>query len=197
MVVWSDSVDDIIPSCLDLEGRLLKLVWKARHGSTYNGSSTNLNNTLSRHSMFGMSGSATASRMSLGMRKPTGTNTDIELTEKNSMAELTSPNEMSSSMTMAKEKELEAGGVTGPAPRPTKILASIYIGIAVALSTCKSFPFKFRFSLFPRLWIPLSLVSLAATTTTTTTTILFLFPLCLSRHHVRCHGPKARQCLPA
>ncbi|KAG8841497.1 hypothetical protein FRC20_005007, partial [Serendipita sp. 405] len=37
MVVWSDSVDDIIPSTLDLEGRLLKLVWKARHrvpGST-------------------------------------------------------------------------------------------------------------------------------------------------------------------
>ncbi|PVF94594.1 hypothetical protein CPB86DRAFT_776587 [Serendipita vermifera] len=131
MVVWSDSVDDIIPSCLDLEGRLLKLVWKARHGSTMNGSSTNLN-TLSRASMFGIGGSAAASRMSLGMRKPTGTTTDIELTEKNSMADLNSGNEMSSTKEI---KELEAGGATGPAPRPTKILAAIYIGIAVALST--------------------------------------------------------------
>lgn len=120
MVVWSDSVDDIISSTLDLEGRLLKLVWKARHG----GSTSGLNaNTFSRASMFG-----SASRMSLnGQRKSLGP--DIELTEKVSVADQT-PDTLS-----AKDKELEAG-YNAPVPRPTRVYAAIYVGIAVALAVC-------------------------------------------------------------
>lgn len=121
MVVWSDSVDDIISSTLDLEGRLLKLVWKFR-----NGASTPGPNSLSRASMFG-----SASRMSLGGRKATGT--DIELTEKNSIADHTDDASAS-----AKETQLEEGAVKA-APRPTRLFASIYIGIAVALATCKCY----------------------------------------------------------
>jgi hypothetical protein len=121
MVVWSDSVDDIISSTLDLEGRLLKLVWRFR-----NGASTPAPNSLSRASMFG-----SASRMSLsGHRKNTGT--DIELTEKHSIADHTD------NTSITKEKELEEGA-TEAAPRPTRIFAPIYIGIAVALATCALF----------------------------------------------------------
>jgi hypothetical protein len=119
MVVWSDSVDDIISSTLDLEGRLLKLVWRFRNGT----STPALNSSLSRASMFG-----SASRMSLsGHRKNTGI--DIELTEKHSVADHTD------NTSITKEKELEEGA-TEPAPRPTRIFTSIYIGIAVALATC-------------------------------------------------------------
>lgn len=123
MVVWSDSVDDIISSTLDLESRLLKLVWKGRHG----GSSTALNintNTLSRASMLG-----SASRMSLNNAQRKSLGPEIELTEKVSAVDQT-PDELS-----AKDKELEAGYST-PAPRPTRVFAAIYVGIAVALAIC-------------------------------------------------------------
>jgi hypothetical protein len=121
MVVWSDSVDDIISSTLDLEGRLLKLVWKFRNGAT-----TPALNSLSKASMFG-----STSRTSLGgHRRNTGT--DIELAEKNSLADHT---DNTSTTKEPKEKELEEGA-TKAAPRPTRIFASIYVGIAVALATC-------------------------------------------------------------
>jgi hypothetical protein len=123
MVIWSDSVDDIISSTLDLEGRLLKLVWRGRNGGS--SSALNLNaNTFSRASMLGSS-----SRMSLNAaRKSLGP--DIELTEKVSVVDPT-PDNLS-----AKDKELEAGA-HAPAPRPTRVFAAIYIGIAVALSVCR------------------------------------------------------------
>jgi hypothetical protein len=55
---------------------------------------------------------------------------DIELTEKTS-ASVTGEMEARS----VKDKELESGVYT-PTPRPTRIFAAVYIGIAVALSTC-------------------------------------------------------------
>jgi hypothetical protein len=126
MVVGSDSVDDIISSTLDLEGRLLKLVWKARHAPP--GSTPALHKSASRTSMFG-----NASRMSFNAtRKNIGT--DIELTEKAS-GSIVGDMEARS----VKEQELESGVYT-PTPRPTRIFASIYIGIAVALSTCTWLP---------------------------------------------------------
>lgn len=79
--------------------------------------------------MFG-----SASRMSLNAtRKNAGT--DIELTEKAS-GSIAGDMEARS----LKEKELESGVCT-PIPRPTRIFAAIYIGIAVALSTCTWLPF--------------------------------------------------------
>ncbi|CCA68526.1 hypothetical protein PIIN_02390 [Serendipita indica DSM 11827] len=121
MIVWSDSVDNIVASTLDLESRLLKLVWKSRNGATNTTSLTPLSGT----SAF----ASTPSRMSLSAtRKNTiMTGTDIELTEKAaSMAD-------NHDVISLKEKELEAGAK--PAPRPTRTFAAIYIGIAVALST--------------------------------------------------------------
>jgi hypothetical protein len=61
-------------------------------------------------------------------RKNAGT--DIELTEKASG---------DTEVRSVKEQELESGVYT-PIPRPTRIFAAIYIGIAVALSTCAWLP---------------------------------------------------------
>lgn len=73
--------------------------------------------------------------MSLTKTKSVGN--DIELAEKGgvtiSMAEY--PDLTPDTLGDTKEKELE-NGVAKPTPRPTRIYASIYVGIAVALSTC-------------------------------------------------------------
>lgn len=118
MIVWSDTVDDIIPATLDIEGRLLKLVWKQRPGSATPGAA----GSLSRTSMFG-----SASRMSLARTKAG----DIELAEKGSAGEAGTPDSASD-----REKELEEGAAK-PAPRPTRILMPIYIGLATALTACE------------------------------------------------------------
>lgn len=33
LVVWSDSIDTIIPTCHDFEERLIKLLWRSRPGA--------------------------------------------------------------------------------------------------------------------------------------------------------------------
>lgn len=34
MIVWSDSIDSIIPTCRDFEERLIKLLWRSRPNAT-------------------------------------------------------------------------------------------------------------------------------------------------------------------
>lgn len=117
MVVWSDAVGDIISSVLDVEARLLKLVWKQRPGAA-------TPNSLLRASVF-----ASMSHSSLPNKKVG----DIELTEKDPMGNLDVPSRGPSSVT--KDKELEEG--VKLIPRPTRILAPIYVGLATALSACE------------------------------------------------------------
>ena len=113
IVVWSDAVDDIISSVLDIEARLLKLVWKQRPGAATPGS-------LTRASVF-----PSQSRTSLAIKKLA----DIELAEKS--VDASSPDVLS----VTKDRELEQG--LKVIPRPTRILAPIYIGLATALSACE------------------------------------------------------------
>ena len=114
MVVWSDVVDDITASVLDTEARLLKLVWMQRPGAASPGPA---------------SGFGSQSRTSLTNKKVG----DIELLEKGSTGGIGVPSPDTLSVT--KEKELEEGlKVT---PRPIRILAPVYIGLATALSTCE------------------------------------------------------------
>ncbi len=114
IVVWSDAVDDIISSVLDIEARLLKLVWKQRPGAATPGS-------LTRASVF-----PSQSRSSLVIKKLA----DIELAEKS--VDISSPDVLSS---VTKDRELEQG--LKVIPRPTRVLAPIYIGLATALSACE------------------------------------------------------------
>jgi len=116
MVVWSDTVDDIISSVLDVEARLLKLVWKERPGS--------MTGPLIRASVSGLRPHSSLPN------KPVG---DIELTEKGPMGSLVVPSQ--ESLNVTKDKGLEEGAKV--TPRPTRIIAPIYIGLATALSACK------------------------------------------------------------
>ena len=117
MVVWSDAVGDIISSVLDVEARLLKLVWKQRPGAA-------TPNSLIRASVLG-----SQSYSSLANKKVS----DIELTEKDPTGNLPVPSPDTSTVT--KDKELEEG--VKRIPRPTRILAPIYIGLSIALSACE------------------------------------------------------------
>ena len=123
LVVWSDTVNDIISSVLDIEARLLKLVWKERPGAASPG-------PLNRASVFGSQSHTSLTNKKAG---------DIELLEKGPTGSIDVPSPDTLSVT--KEKELEEGlKVT---PRPTRILAPIYIGLATALSAC-GLPFTTR-----------------------------------------------------
>lgn len=107
---------------------------------------------------------------------------DIELAEKTSASEVT-PETVGT-----KEKDIEAG-TQKPTPRPTKVLAAIYIGMAVALSTCTlpSLPSAIAISfLFA---VPLSIIPLTINFFLTLTFFGGVFFFVYSLRWFWCQGP--------
>jgi hypothetical protein len=141
LVVWADRIDDIIPSCNDFEQRLIKLVWRERPSTLQTtlpsgspGSSTRLglNSSSTRLPL-----SASATRLPLtGSRSsfaPTAFGNvpppDIEARFKESEGH-------GSDIEKASLSTVD-GKPFGPVSRPTRIYASVYIGLATALAACE------------------------------------------------------------
>lgn len=130
MVIWADNFDNIIPLCRDLEEKLIKLIWRYRHltsSATTAPSSTNIVSAI---------GSAT----SFEEKDPVLT----EKEQKNSRSKSSpkssrwgwnwraSPEKRSA---QANEHDVEKEGSSGsPGPRPLRLYAPFYCGLATGLS---------------------------------------------------------------
>lgn len=140
MVIWADNFDNIIPLCRDLEEKLIKLIWRYRHltsSATTAPSSTNIVSAIA---------SAIGSATSFEEKDPVLTET-IPVTEKeqkNSRSKSSpkssrwgwnwraSPEKRSA---QANEHDVEKEGSSGsPGPRPLRLYAPFYCGLATGLS---------------------------------------------------------------
>lgn len=136
IVIWSDSFDTIIPLCRDLEEKLIKLVWRFRH----------LVSSVSTTPPSTNSVSVTASAANLA-EKDTVLTEAIPVTEKErNNARSKAPAKKSRwgwSWRVSPEKrgmyteeyDLEKEGSLGSqGPRPIRLYAPFYCGLATALS---------------------------------------------------------------
>lgn len=134
MVIWADNFDNIIPLCRDLEEKLIKLIWRYRHltsSATTAPSSTNIVSAIA---------SAIGSATSFEEKDPVLT----EKEQKNSRSKSSpkssrwgwnwraSPEKRSA---QANEHDVEKEGSSGsPGPRPLRLYAPFYCGLATGLS---------------------------------------------------------------
>jgi hypothetical protein len=137
LVVWSYSLDEIIPTCRDFDDKLIKLVWSRRSALV---------------TFATPSGS------------PSGSGSNVHLNEKQDDA---APDALGEKAIAAKAKEKEQSSkrekekskkgrscrfglgyfvsakedvektADGPSPRPMRLLACIYCGLAAGLSFCE------------------------------------------------------------
>ena len=124
LVIWSYNLDNIIPTCKDFEDKLIKLVWNQR--------------------------SAFASLVSSTVASTTGS--DVNLTEKTKEAGVVDDKEVAAIVEKKKtgKKSKRRCGLgywfsdqtdvektaDGPSPRPVRLFAPFYGGVAAALSLC-------------------------------------------------------------
>jgi hypothetical protein len=138
LVVWSDSLDNIIPTCHDFEERLIKLLWRSRptmgtlSGSSHQGS---VAGSVSGHSHHGSPNAQQPTRLSVMM----GANPNASM----SQASLADPEKIGSSSGAKKTKTVRTWygrkktveyDPEEKDPRPTRYFAPFYNGIAAGLS---------------------------------------------------------------
>ncbi|KIP01700.1 hypothetical protein PHLGIDRAFT_26915 [Phlebiopsis gigantea 11061_1 CR5-6] len=126
LVVWAYSLDEIIPTCRDFEDKLIKLVWNQRSA------------------LVSLASSSAA---------PSNTGSDVNLTEKGALdKEAAKEKEKEHAEKRIAEKQAKSRvcrlglgyfvsskhdvekTADGPSPRPTRLLAPFYCGLAAAFS---------------------------------------------------------------
>ncbi|EIN05530.1 hypothetical protein PUNSTDRAFT_122407 [Punctularia strigosozonata HHB-11173 SS5] len=147
LIVWSDSLDQIIPTCHDFEERLIKLLWRSRphalgvpsasshhnsvDGSVSGHSLSGLNAaqapTPSRRGTLGYMGSAMGSSVSLGLGDP---EKSAGLGEKRTITK-TKRTWYGRKRTVVVEVDEED---LGPEERPARLFSPFYNGIAAGLA---------------------------------------------------------------
>jgi hypothetical protein len=142
LVVWSDSLDNIIPTCHDFEERLIKLLWRSRPavGSTLSASGHgSVSGSVSGHSNSGSPSAAQPSRLSAML----GSNNMGSV----SQASLADPEKgigggsggktTKTVRTWYGRKRTITVDPDAPDDRPTRQFAPFYNGVAAGLSMCK------------------------------------------------------------
>lgn len=125
LVVWSYSLDNIIPTCKDFEEKLIQLVWKHR----------------SAFALFG------------GSTEPSTAASDAYLAEKGTLAVIDEQEVAAIAKekdTPKKKKKRNCGlgywvsnkddvekSMQGPSHRPHRLFSPFYNGLGAALATCK------------------------------------------------------------
>ncbi|TFK47355.1 hypothetical protein OE88DRAFT_1636588 [Heliocybe sulcata] len=138
LVVWSESLDTIIPICRDFEDRLIKLLWRSRPNGHLAASSSShpgsISGSVSGHSTTNFSPNAMppprfstiGSKLGLGIA---GSSTSLADPEKGvSTAEL--PTTQVKRTWYGRKRVVQVD----PNQRPVRILAPIYNGLAAGLS---------------------------------------------------------------
>jgi hypothetical protein len=114
LICWSDHLDGIIPTCKELEEKLIALVWKIRPEILKSGEAV----PPSIHSLSGYDGLTIASQRTVD--PITGQPTEKQY----------AGNEKGTSAVWESETDAESKKV---APRPTRLFAPIYNGLGAAL----------------------------------------------------------------
>ena len=132
IVVWADSFENIMPLCRDLEEKMIKLVWRHRHSVARSETPT---------------GSADVSAVS------SVATSNVNLTER-AVVEKERANTSATSKPNAawrwhwrstlktdapRSSDPEKEGAEEKEPRPVRLYAPFYCGLAVALSICRAF----------------------------------------------------------
>lgn len=149
LVVWSSSIETIIPTCHDFEDRLIKLLWRTRPPVTAAEGAGTASNSLSGHSTQPVNPFRTPSpsRYSsvFGFFPPSP---GPGLTDTVTTPRLDDP-EKGGFVPKTKTKRTWYGkkytvdvDPNAPIPRPTVLYACVYNGLAAGLSLCEP-------SLFP------------------------------------------------
>jgi hypothetical protein len=130
LVVWSDTLDNIIPLCRDFEDNLIKLVWARRHSLT---------SIIPGQSLGGTSAFTSAINSTSDMITHEKQQEDVREIEP--APEITKSSggslwgwRLGSRAKQASARDPEKGGASS---RPTRYFAPVYGGLGLALSTCK------------------------------------------------------------
>lgn len=147
LLVWSDNLDTIIPTCRDFEDKLIKLVWRARPPLSSSASALTAGSLGSMSTALQSSASASASAQNISSQEklsPGQRAGDAPAEDADVLAKTDAPKKRSflfgwrvtgsAAKTGAKktgEKDVEAWK---PEPRPLRLFAPIYGGLGAGLS---------------------------------------------------------------
>ena len=137
--MWADSFENIIPLCQDLDEKMIKLVWRHRHATTRSHISTGSTDVSALNSAVTSDINLTSSSNIVTEKIPV-TEKDQANTEPTSKPKSgwrwnrrLTPKAVEPQTADPEKDGLERD------PRPTRLYAPVYCGLAIALSTCTNF----------------------------------------------------------
>jgi len=143
LVVWSPSVESIIPTCHDFEDRLIKLLWRSRPPVASPDGAGSASNSVSGHStqpnpFQTLTVSRYSSVFGIFPPAPSPGPTDTSPTPRSGDPEIgvLVPKTKTKRTWYGKKYTIDVDP-DAPIPRPTVIYACVYNGLAAGLSLCK------------------------------------------------------------
>lgn len=143
LILWSDSLDDIIPLCRDFEDKLIKLVWRQR-ATVSAAPSDIIPSTVPSHDNL------PATKEELTEEIPI---TEKELTNRKPQPKPSSPIWKIFSWSTTRQEHQGDAEKGAKKIRRTKLIAPFYNGLGCGLSLC-----NYRLQLLPNLDLPLLIV---------------------------------------
>lgn len=147
IVVWADSFENIIPLCNELEEKMIKLVWRHRHvviRSETPAGSADVSAVPSVTSNVNLTdGTATSEKekvLPITERERTDAN-PIAASKPNSTWRWNWSWRVTPKAVEPPPSDPEKDGAEKSEPRPIRLYAPFYCGLAVAMSLCRGFSF--------------------------------------------------------
>jgi hypothetical protein len=137
IVVWSDSFDGIIPLCRDFEAKLIKLVWRCRRLASAPNSSASPASAMVSKANFAVKESVLTESIPVTDKERNNARSK-SLSKKHGWgwSWRASPEKQGMS---TDDPDLEKEGSSATkGPRPIRLYAPFYCGLATALSICKA-----------------------------------------------------------
>jgi hypothetical protein len=132
LIVWSYSLDTIIPTCHDFEDRLIKLLWRSRpKGGSLMSAANSVNGSVSGHSSRNL---ATPSRFRGAFIDEDLEKLDMENAPKPALGPVYKRTWYGKKYLVQPDNRDEDIETAGPEKRPAKLYAPFYNGLAAGLS---------------------------------------------------------------
>ena len=139
LIVWSESLDNIIPTCHDFEERLIKLLWRSKPPmgeSTVSASSHSISGSVSGHSQSGINSGANSTQPT---RRQTLCLSAIASASQTSLGDPEKgidegETKTKKTRTWYGRKKTAVIDTSLPEERPARYFAPLYSGVAAGLS---------------------------------------------------------------